>query len=550
MLKKVIAIALICMMTLTAVSCTGSPNSTPSQGKGESSTGTQESAGTSEGGPEGELVGNMYVEGLPILKEAETYKIAAVRDALSLKNISEKEAAIQAEAATNVKIDWMEIPQEGWTEKVNVMLSANDLPDAFIGGIDVMKNTRALAPLNDLIDKYAPNVQAMFANRPDVKKALTAPDGNIYSLPSGDDVISNAVSDALYVNKDWLEKLNLKVPTTTDEFYEVLKAFKTQDPNGNGKEDEIPLGISASNYASTMCNLFGSFGTLDTTDYARIENGKVIFTPSEDSYFEALQWMNKLYSEQLMNQDYFTENMEQFLAKGNGAEPLMGFIMSWVPDNVVSPEFAPSYIAVAPLKGPDGTQLWAKSRAPLGAMSDVVITRACKNPEVLVRWYDYNNSSLDTVNLWNFGPEGTGTWKKLDNGKWTIYKDTVPADSNFPQFRRTEGYATHLTYCYSLYTDPSVQEFDERSQLKNQAVELYLPFTPKENFINGLEEPEKAGRKNLLFVDIENYIKTFKADAVMNGITQQQWEQHIKKLKSLKVDEYIQLLQDFYDLTK
>lgn len=71
--------------------------------------------------------------------------------------------------------------------------------------------------------------------------AITAPDGNIYALPSINDCYHCSMAQKMWIYKPWLDKLGLDVPTTTDELYTVLKAFKDKDPNGNGKADEVPL---------------------------------------------------------------------------------------------------------------------------------------------------------------------------------------------------------------------------------------------------------------------------------------------------------------------
>ncbi len=76
------------------------------------------------------------------------------------------------------------------------------------------------------------------------KDLITAPDGNIYALPQVNECYHCMYQQRMWIYKPWLDKLGLKMPTTTDEFYEVLKAFKTKDPNGNGKADEIPLSGS------------------------------------------------------------------------------------------------------------------------------------------------------------------------------------------------------------------------------------------------------------------------------------------------------------------
>lgn len=136
---------------------------------------------------------------------------------------------------TNVQVDFETVSGDGATEKLNLVLASNKLPDIFFSGLSsTMINKYAgmglFLPLNDLIDQYAPNIKAVLEERPDIKNAITMPDGNIYSIPA---VNANAgiPTTQLCINKTWLDKLGLEVPTTTDEFYEVLKAFKTQDPN-------------------------------------------------------------------------------------------------------------------------------------------------------------------------------------------------------------------------------------------------------------------------------------------------------------------------------
>lgn len=134
---------------------------------------------------------------------------------------------------TNVQVDFETVSGDGATEKLNLVLASNKLPDIFFSGlISTMINKYAgmglFLPLNDLIDQYAPNIKAVLEERPDIKNAITMPDGNIYSIPA---VNANAgiPTTQLCINKTWLDKLGLEVPTTTDEFYEILKAFKTQD---------------------------------------------------------------------------------------------------------------------------------------------------------------------------------------------------------------------------------------------------------------------------------------------------------------------------------
>ena len=118
----------------------------------------------------------------------------------------------------------------------------------------------------------------------------------IRDRPTGDADVKNMVNSEMWINKAWLEKLGLQAPRTVDEFYDVLVAFRDQDPNGNGLKDEIPLLVSASSGAARIDCLFGFFGTLENDHHVRVQDGQVIFTPAEDAYFEALQWLDKLYA--------------------------------------------------------------------------------------------------------------------------------------------------------------------------------------------------------------------------------------------------------------
>ncbi len=493
---------------------------------------------------------NMNAADLPILKTPETYTIAIKKDAQSAKNQSEKECSIYSEKKTNVKVNWNEIPSSGWTEKTNVMFASGDLPDAFAGGVDVVKNMKSLVALDPLIEKYGPHIRKMFNKVEGLKKAETAPDGKIYSLPAGDNSPKNLVTDNLYVNQDWLTRLNLKIPATLEEFYDVLKAFKTRDPNGNGKADEIPLAVSEAYYASKLDCLYGMFGTLGNSSYIRIEDGKCIFTPAEEGYYEGLKFFHKLYSEKLMNQDYFTESMDQFTAKGFGPETTEGFVMSWTPNNIMEEERSHSYVPVLPMKGPKGDSLWYRSSEPLGAMSAFTITTKCKEPAVLLRWYDFQNSSLDMVQLWNYGPEGSGCWRKLDDGKWEVTEDNVPEGTSITAYRRTIG--TVGTVTYNIYCDPDVEAYenDQRTKKKIETVEATLPFTPKEVMPVGLDTPENVDKRNLLSTDISHYMSQFQADAIMKGINDNDWQSHLNKLKTLKINQYTKLWQDFYNSHK
>ena len=189
-----------------------------------------------------EVSDNFNAEGLPILNEKENFTIAVVQTS-SLKSAAEKACVLETEEATNVHIEWVEIPKSGWTEKINIMFSTDSLPDAIIGDVDMARNYEQLTVLDDYLEAYAPNVTAFFETRDDYPNALLSPDGTVRTLPIGDESVHNIIDSQLWINQKWLDQLNLQTPETPEELKEVLIAFRDQDPNGNGIQDEIPFTL-------------------------------------------------------------------------------------------------------------------------------------------------------------------------------------------------------------------------------------------------------------------------------------------------------------------
>jgi len=133
----------------------------------------------------------------------------------------------------------------GKTEVLNLMLASGKIPD--IVGSSRIKDfvnqygpEGAFMPLNDLIDEHAPNLKAFFEEKPEIAAAISAADGNMYYIPYLPD---GKYGRAYWIRTDWLNKLGLEVPETVEDYEKVLRAFKTQDPNGNGLADEVPYFV-------------------------------------------------------------------------------------------------------------------------------------------------------------------------------------------------------------------------------------------------------------------------------------------------------------------
>lgn len=133
-----------------------------------------------------------------------------------------------------------------WETQLTLMVAGDELPDMLAGcsmnvsDVNEWGNEGYFLDLNEYID-LMPNLQAYFEQYPELKAFCTTADGHIYGLPK----LRVDMTDRLtrsFVNRQWLENLGLSMPTSIDEYYDVLVAFKEQDANGNGDpNDEVPL---------------------------------------------------------------------------------------------------------------------------------------------------------------------------------------------------------------------------------------------------------------------------------------------------------------------
>lgn len=231
-------------------------------------------------------------------------KIAVSKHSLT-KKMSEMKWPKELEAACDCTIEWQEVSSD-WDQKKQAMFTAGEIPDMILKGVylnDMATYGSLFEDLTDDIDKM-PNVKKMFDDDPDVKRSVTMLDGKIQVLPSDKKGYWPKTVSRMYINKQWLDKLGLSVPTNWDELYNVLKAFKTQDPNGNGQADEIPMDFISPGTGGfgdfQPVILLGSLGLSYTTSDGYggsgyyVQDGKVGTFLTDDRYKTLVEFLNKL----------------------------------------------------------------------------------------------------------------------------------------------------------------------------------------------------------------------------------------------------------------
>ncbi|MEN1986774.1 ABC transporter substrate-binding protein [Paenibacillus hubeiensis] len=203
-----------------------------------------------------------------------------------------------------------------YLNQLNLKIAANEMPDLFIpqqGIEDSLAKNGAIADLTELLPKHAPNVwEAIPQEMWDVVKANDPTgQGKIYYIPG---VVEYGRYAGL-IRQDWLDKLGLSMPTTQDEYVNVLKAFRDMDPNGNGQKDELPTG--GREQARWMDHLFAMYGVAMFEGYPEwdIYDGELTYAAVTPNMKAALEFIAKLYQEGLIDKESLLNSKDKWDGK-------------------------------------------------------------------------------------------------------------------------------------------------------------------------------------------------------------------------------------------
>lgn len=310
------------------------------------------------------------------------------------------------------------------SEYLNLLIASNELPDILrpIGGVEqtLIQQGGAL-PLDELLPEYAPHVWESIPKEAwDIVRSAS-PDGKIYYVPK----VFLIPERAPLIRKDWLDKLGLEMPKTTDEYMEVLRAFRDKDPNGNGKADELPT--SGREFGRWMDHLFAMYGVAMWEGYPEWDeyDGKIQYAGVTDNMREAIKFIRKLYEEKLLDNETFLNKGEVWQAKINNNQ-----VGSWyhLPANVrdrynaMLTQAPDAYIAAMPLPKAEGFEAFVTQKS-MGEPEWMIPTVNKDNAPNALKLLDFfYNSENDEFG--RFGLEGEQ--HEVVNGRKVILP---PADN-------------------------------------------------------------------------------------------------------------------------
>lgn len=300
--------------------------------------------------------------------------------------------------------------------KQTILAGGDDMPDVLFKAAlsqDEQLQGRTNGTLIDLtpyLEQYAPNLWTLLQENPDWLAAITLPDGSIVALPLINELQNN---NAMWINKTWLNNLGLAMPTTAEELTEVLRAFKTGDPNQNGKKDEIPMTFTG---MWDLRFLGHAFGLVSNDYYVTMDaEGHVSTILNTDENRAFLTWLHELWTEGLIDDTGFSSLDTSRRITDSDATITYGMFLSPTPMNMVPADAMSDYALLQPLTY-NGQQIYRDFAGDL-VCGTFAITSACDDPAALISWVDYlytedgcylMQAGLEDVDfVWN----GDGTWE-------------------------------------------------------------------------------------------------------------------------------------------
>lgn len=463
----------------------------------------------------------------------------------------------ELEGQTNVKVKWLDWPQSQQKEKRNLAFASGDLPDAFYGSWsldkpDVVKygGEGMLLRLNDYLNEtYMPNFTRILENCPELLKALSTPDGDVYALPTLNQNGLPKTNDTMLINKEWLEKVNMEMPSTTEELFQVLMAFKEAgDLNGNGKDDEVPMTFKYGENNTGMMSLLGFTGIVSNSKQSRmaIKDGVPVFAPATDEYREYLLFLNRLFENGLLDREAFTMDNPAYNAKTQTSTPVAGVLSGWSAELVNRPiegnvpEEEGTYVYLAPVKGENGKEpVWGMRVNALNANLSFAINAKTKYAEELVRWIDLAYAKDTSVENY-LGKIGVHIKKEDGEGNYSKIKNAEGKE--FSNDEKSVEVPNKFAVAWILDGDANFIDTIETPQNKDAADAFYAPYL-EENYVNDyiMMTPQENERIAFLVTDLISYVDQSSAKFITEGGIEEGWDEYIAQLKNLGLDEYVEI---------
>lgn len=485
------------------------------------------------------------------------------------------------EEELNVNLEFYEFPADGsdLQSKFSLMASSGEgLPDvmmykSFSPETVLDYGTKGVfLPLNDYYEK----TDTYYSQLPEehkktIETAIRSADGNIYALPNFSENVWNYTPNRIFINTVWLDKLGLEIPTTLDELHDVLTAFVNEDPNGNGKKDEIGLyGMVGGGYGQdivdTILNAFVFYnGGSQNGGLALDESGETVMAPfTTEEWREGLEYLNQLYNEGLIASSIFTDDDTQFKATLNAETNVVGMVCAGSTSNWTDCDNNVNFLEMSmiePLTGPEG--ICYTPYTEIAPACNFFITSACENPDLAFQLGDW----FMTKEHSRYGRYGE---KGID---WTDEKEICDANTN-AYVEADVIDSVDCVWMTNIWSEPSnkfwyninpyyapleaemsvangVNPFDESSKsgmLYAYNLEWYNDKHPEKTLPLLHYTAEESTECAEIMVNVKELVTQAKAEFITGARSlETDWEAYVQQLENAGLSRWMELAQEAYE---
>ena len=491
------------------------------------------------------------------------------------------------EEQTNIHLNFVyDVDGDEAKTKLNLVMSdPENLPDIFLATRWSKAETALYAEQGLLLqlDDYLADAKRwneLNEISPGRKGDLTLSDGHIYTYGADGESYHNNFQNRMWIYKPWVDLLNDgKMPETTEELYDFMVKVKTQDPNGNGLNDEVPMtgyiGGWSSDPTVWLINSFiqcnNPLSNTNPTIGAGlvVKDGKISYSVMQDAYKDALIYINKLYKEGLLDTQTFTQDSNQFAATLNEGDHLVALHAAgrnqadkanfdsgkdgdWI-----------NWTALEPVAGPDGVRLSTRDLNNYFGSALGILSANCRYPEIAIALFDFLASEEGTRVqsdgpkgfAWDYVTEGTS----LGGGTATYKVTKIGEDFDWLGNGFSKEYehvnwpsdviirTDHVAYRSEILVEDTEKNLE---YILQKAAERYSAYAPDLDQVvpNIAFDTESAQKISEYSLSIGGYVNQATVQFITGDLDiEKEWDNYLNTLKNMGVEDYLSLYQAQYD---
>ena len=277
-----------------------------------------------------------------------------------------------------------------------------------------------------------------------------------------------------------------------------------------------------------------------------LKDDKVMYSAVQPEYKEAIKYFNKLYSEGLVDKEALVHDNSVYTAKTKNTNHILGSFIAWSLTYTFGTTQG-DYVAIPPLKGPKGLQMWCRSDDFWISKGAFAVSASCKNPEVAIRWADQMYDADNALQA-SLGMYGEAIKKNSDG---SIENLPVPEGMTLAQLRHKNAPGVNALTVMPKEIASKIKPNADKLE-KMELHKMYQPYVADKIYSSALvwTLPEELKRLQVIDNDISTYVKSNYARWLLMGNIDNEWEAYIEKLNKIGLQEKIKIHQAAYDRYK